>query len=34
MARWTKGAKGDMPILNYRELCLELESLLKKISHD
>ena len=34
MARWTKGAMGDMPILNYRELCLELESLLKKISHD
>jgi ribonuclease P protein component len=34
MARWNKGARGDMPALNYRDLCLELGSLLKKISHD
>ncbi len=33
MARWAKGAKGALPPLNYRDLCLELESLLKKIPH-
>ena len=34
MARWTKGAKGDMPILSYRDLRLELQGLLQKLSHD
>jgi ribonuclease P protein component len=33
MAKWAKGAKEAMPTLNYRDLCLELEGLLKKISH-
>jgi ribonuclease P protein component len=32
MARRIKGG-GTMPIPNYRDLCLELESVLKKISH-
>jgi len=34
MARWTKGARGGMPILSYRDLHLEMQGLLQKISHD
>lgn len=34
MARWTKGARGDMPVLSYQNLRQELQSLLQKISHD
>lgn len=33
MAKWVKGVKQAMPALSYRDLCLELEGLLKKISH-
>ena len=33
MAKWAKGAKEAVPTLSYRDLCLELEGLLKKISH-
>lgn len=33
-ARGFKDVRGDMPLLNYRELCLELQGLLQKISHD
>jgi ribonuclease P protein component len=34
MARWTKGAKGGMPIPSYRDLRLEMQGLLQKLSHD
>jgi ribonuclease P protein component len=31
-ARWAKG-RGAMPVLNYQDLCLEMENLLKKMPH-
>ncbi|MFH1080007.1 MAG: ribonuclease P protein component [Pseudomonadota bacterium] len=34
MAKWTKGARGSMSILSYRDLRLELLGLLQEISHD
>jgi len=34
MAKWpSKGAKDAMPPLQYRDVCVELENLLKKVSH-
>jgi ribonuclease P protein component len=34
MAKWTKGARGGMPVQSYRDLRLEMQGLLQKLSHD
>jgi len=33
VAKWTQGAKSAIPLLPYRDVCAELENLLKKVSH-